>query len=108
MISSYKNIATVFAFATFNDLASGYLKNLTSQGEDYEKWAIQFREYNNQIYREERRVVPAYETKWIMSIFHDDLIQAHQNADAIYYHIVKRYLWQNIRKDIKEYTKTCF
>ncbi len=52
--------------------------------------------------------MPAYEIKWIMSIFHDDLTQAHQNADAMYYHILKRYLWQNMRKDIKEYAKTCF
>src|SRR6266542_576647 len=26
----------------------------------------------------------------------------------MYYHISKRYLWQNMRKDIKEYAKTCF
>src|SRR6266542_3434851 len=43
-----------------------------------------------------------------MSMFHDDLTQAHQNADTMYYHISKRYIWQNIRKDIKEYAKTCF
>ena len=43
-----------------------------------------------------------------MSIFHDDLTQAYQNADAIYYHILKRYFWQNMMKDIKEYVKTCF
>ena len=85
-----------------------YLKNLISQEKDYEKWATQFREHNNHIYWEERRVVPAYETKWIMLIFHDDLTQAHQNADAMYYHILKRYLWQNMMKDIKEYAKTCF
>src|SRR6266498_1463239 len=85
-----------------------YLKNLTPQGEDYEKWATQFREYNDHIYRENRRVMPAYETKWIMLIFYDDLIQAHQNADIMYYHILKRYLWQNMIKDIKEYVKTCF
>ncbi len=41
-------------------------------------------------------------------MFHDDPTQAHQNADAMYYHILKRYLWQNMRKDIKEYAKTCF
>jgi len=69
-----------------------YLKNLTLQGEDYEKWATQFREYNNYIYREERRVVPAYEIKWIMSMFHDDPTQAYQNTDVIYYHISRRYL----------------
>src|SRR6266545_6458226 len=26
----------------------------------------------------------------------------------MYYHISKRYLWQNMRKDIKKYAKTCF
>ncbi len=85
-----------------------YLKNPTPQGEDYEKWVTQFREHNDHIYKGDRRVVPAYETKWIMSMFHDDLTQAHQNADVMYYHISKRYLWQNMRKDIKEYVKTCF
>src|SRR6266542_184940 len=85
-----------------------YLKNLTPQGEDYEKWATQFREYNDHIYKGDRRVVPVYETKWIMSMFHDDLTQAHQNADAMYYHISKRYFWQNMRKDIKKYAKTYF
>ncbi len=34
-----------------------YLKNLTPKGEDYEKWITQFREYNDHIYKEERRVV---------------------------------------------------
>ncbi len=43
-----------------------------------------------------------------MSMFYNDLTQAHQNADTMYYHILKRYLWQNMRKDIKEYAKTCF
>ena len=85
-----------------------YLKNLTSQREDYEKWAIQFRKHNDHIYKGDRRIVLAYETKQIMSMFHDDLTQAHQNADAMYYQISKRYLWQNMRKDIKEYVKTYF
>ncbi len=40
-----------------------YLKNLTSQGEDYEKWATQFKEHNDHIYKGEKRVVPAYETE---------------------------------------------
>ena len=69
-----------------------YLKDLIPQGEGYKKWATQFREYNDHIYQEERRVVLAYETKWIMSIFHDDPTQAHQNANVMYYHISKRYL----------------
>src|SRR6266498_2933148 len=85
-----------------------YLKNPIPQEEDYEKWATQFRKHNDHIYRGDRRVVPAYETKWIISMFHNDPTQAHQNADAMYYHILKRYLWQNMRKDIKEYAKTYF
>ena len=79
-----------------------YLKNPTPKGEDYEKWATQFRECNNHIYRGNRRVVPTYETKWIISMFHDDPTQAHQNADAMYHQISKRYIWQNMRKDIQD------
>jgi len=43
-----------------------------------------------------------------MLIFHNDLMQAHQNADTIYYHNSKRYFWQNMKNNIKEYAKTCF
>jgi len=85
-----------------------YLKNLTFQEEDYEKYAIQFREYDNHIYRGDKRIMLAYETKWIILIFHDNPIQVYQNADVMYYHILKRYFWQNMMKDIKEYAKTCF
>ncbi len=85
-----------------------YLKNLTPQREGYKKWATQFKERNDHIYRGDRRVVTAYEIKWIISIFHDNPTQAHQNADAMYYHISKRYFWQNMMKDIKEYAKTYF
>ena len=40
-----------------------YLKNPTSQGEAYEKWATQFREHNDHIYRGDRRVVAAYKNR---------------------------------------------
>src|SRR6266540_316050 len=43
-----------------------------------------------------------------MSMFHDDPIKAHQSFDAMYRQISKRYIWQNMRNDIKEYAKTCF
>ncbi len=85
-----------------------YLKNPTPKGEDYKKWATQFKEHNNHIYREGRRVVSAYKIKWIMSMFHDDLTKAHQSFDAMYNQISKKYIWQNMRSDIKEYAKTCF
>jgi len=40
-----------------------YLKHLTLQEKEYEKWATQFKEHNNHVYREDRRVVSAYKTK---------------------------------------------
>ena len=85
-----------------------YLKNLTLQEEDYEKYATQFREYNEHIYKGDKRVVLIYKTKWIMLMFHDDLIQVHQNMNAMYHCILKRYFWQNMKNNIKEYAKTCF
>ena len=54
-----------------------YFKNLTFQEKDYEKWTTQFKERNNHIYREDRRIISAYETKWIILIFHDDPTQAY-------------------------------
>ena len=85
-----------------------YLQNPTPQKEKYEKWASQFHEKFNHVYKGERRVVPQSETKWIMSMFHDDPTKAHQSFDAMYSQISKRYIWQNMRNDIKEYAKTCF
>src|SRR6266498_3616209 len=55
-----------------------------------------------------KKVVLQSEIKWIMSIFHDDLTKAHQLFDTMYNQISKRYIWQNMRSDIKEYAKTCF
>ncbi len=85
-----------------------YLQNPTPQSEEYEKWASQFHEKLNHVYKGERRVVPQAETKWIMSMFHDDPTKAHQSFDAMYNQISKRYIWQSMRNDIKEYAKTCF
>src|SRR6266496_2536364 len=85
-----------------------YLQNPTPQSEEYEKWVSQFHEKFNHVYKEERRVVPQAETKWIMSIFHDDPTKAHQSFDVMYNQISKRYIWQSMRNDIKEYAKTCF
>ncbi len=85
-----------------------YLQNPTPQSEEYEKWASQFHEKLNHVYKEERRVVPQSETKWIMSMFHDDPTKTHQSFDVMYSQISKRYIWQSMRNDIKEYVKTCF
>ena len=41
-------------------------------------------------------------------MFHDDPTAAHQNHRTMYQHISKRYIWENMRKDIEEYAKTCF
>src|SRR6266542_1738497 len=43
-----------------------------------------------------------------MSMFHDDPTKAHQSFDVMYNQMSKRYIWQNMRNDIKEYAKTCF
>ncbi len=43
-----------------------------------------------------------------MSIFHDDLIKAYQNANIMYQQISKRYFQQNIRQDIKDFVKTYY
>ena len=44
---------------------------------NYEKWAAQFREQLNHIYVDERRLIPEYETTWIMSMFYDNPISVH-------------------------------
>ncbi len=85
-----------------------YLQNPTPQSEKYEKWASQFHEKLNHVYKRERRVVSQSEIKWIMSIFHNDPTKAHQSFNAMYNQRSKRYIWQNMRNNIKEYAKTCF
>ncbi len=40
-----------------------YLKNLSKVGEKYKKWASQFEERYNHIYREEQRVIPRGEVE---------------------------------------------
>ncbi len=68
----------------------------------------QFEEKYNHIYRGERRVVLKGEVKWIISMFHDNLTKAYQNTDTMYQQISKRYLWQNMRQEIKDFAKTCY
>src|SRR6266545_4362117 len=76
--------------------------------ETYEQWASQFREQNNHIYVEERRLVPRYELSWILSMFHDNPTSAHQGAEAMRQQINKRYVWKGMTSDIKEYVKSCY
>src|SRR6266508_2887197 len=76
--------------------------------ETYEQWASQFREQNNHIYVEERRLVPRYELSWILSMFHDNPISTHQGAEAMRQQINKRYVWKGMTSDIKEYVKSCY
>ncbi len=76
--------------------------------ETYEKWASQFREQNNHIYVEKRRLVPHYKLSWILSMFHDNPTWAHQGAEAMRQQINKRYVWKGMTSDIKEYVKSCY
>ena len=75
---------------------------------NYEKQAAQFREQFNHIYVDERRLIPEYETTWIMSMFHDNLTSAHQGAEVMRNQINKRYVWPKMGKDIQEYVKRCY
>ncbi len=68
----------------------------------------QFEEKYNYVYREERKIVPRRETEQIMSMFHDNSTKAHQNTDMMYQQILKRYFWQNMRQDIKNFAKTYY
>jgi hypothetical protein len=81
-------------------------KDITNK-EDRE-WAEQFKEIHDHVYKEERRVIPRSEVTWIISMFHDDPTMAHQSAETIYQHISKRYIWETMRRDIREYTRTCY
>ena len=85
-----------------------FFKGKISKNEQYQQWAAQFREKYNHVYKGDRRVVPIWEKNWIMSIYHDDPTMAHQGADAMYWQILKRYIWPSMREDIKNYVKTCF
>ena len=53
-------------------------------------------------------MIPKEEVEQIMSMFHDDLMKVYQNADMMYQQISKRYLWQNMRQEIKDFAKTCY
>src|SRR6266542_6765401 len=74
----------------------------------YEKWARQFREQNNHIYMEERRLVPQYKLSWILSMFHDNRTSAHQGVKVMRQQINKRYVWKGMTSNIKEYVKSCY
>ena len=75
--------------------------------EEWKQWARQFTENNNYIYLDNKRIIPRYEVERIIAMFHDDPTMAHQNKHTIHQHISKRYVWNTMRKDIEEYTKTC-
>ncbi len=74
----------------------------------YEKWASQFREQNNHIYVEERRLIPRYKLSWILSMFYDNPTSAHQDAEVMRQQINKRYVWKGMTSDIKEYVRSCY
>jgi transposase InsO family protein len=85
-----------------------YLKGKSGESKDYQEWAAQFKEKNNHIYFGGKRVIPRYEMTWVISMFHDDPTMAHQSAGTVYNHMDQRYTWQNMRRDIVEYCKTCY
>src|SRR5688572_16862818 len=89
------------------------LKYLKEKGEEniteeWKQWARQFTENNNHIYLGNKRIIPRYEVERIIAMFHDEPTIAHQNKHTIHQHISKRYIWNTMKKDIEEYTKTCW
>ena len=76
--------------------------------EKWREWAEEFKEKNDQIYYNDRRIIPKEEVNWIISMFHDDLTMAYQNKGEVIWRIKERYLWPNLAKDVKEYVKTCY
>ena len=84
-----------------------YLKGKATKEKEYRQWASQFEEKNSHIYFEEKGVIPRYEVTWICTIFHDHPTMAHQSKDAMIQKISQRYTWETMRKDVKEYIKTC-
>ena len=52
--------------------------------------------------------MPKGEIKLIISIFHNDPTKAYQNANTMYQQISKRYFWQNMRQEIKDFAKICY
>ena len=55
-----------------------------TEDQKFRKWAEQFEEKQNHIYKGKRRVIPRYEVTWIISMFHDDPTMTHQSKDATY------------------------
>ncbi len=84
-----------------------YLKGKVGGNKDYRQWASQFKEQNNHIYYNGKRVIPRYEVTWILSMFHDDPTMAHQSKDAMYQRVSQRYEWETMRRDIIEHIRTC-
>ena len=67
-----------------------YLMKKEQAKEEYRNWADQFREKNEQIFFEDKRLIPRRKVARIISIFYDNM--AHQSDKAILHHLKKRYV----------------
>ena len=89
-------------------LQTGEIPERIQEKERWKDWAETFTERLNHVYWGDKRLIPRYETTWIISMFHDDPTMAHQNAETTLQHIKERYIWPGMRKDVQEYVKTCY
>ena len=84
-----------------------YLKGEINGNKEYRQWTSQFYKKNNHIYYGNKRIIPRYEVTWIMEMFHDDPMMAHQSKEAMLQRIQERYEWETMRKDVALHVKTC-
>ena len=68
----------------------------------------QFAEKGGQVYKEDKRLISRSQVLRVISIFHDLPTAAHQSKDTVWEQIKKRYIWDRMYKDVKEYVKTCY
>ena len=72
------------------------------------EWAEQFTEKGEQIYQEDKRLIPRSQVLRVISIFYDLPTAAHQSKNAVWEQIKKRYIWNRMYGNVKEYVKTCY
>ena len=87
----------------------GYLRERDKEKSwEYIEWANQFEEKGGQVFKRDKRLIRRSQVLRISSIFHDLPTAAHQSKDAVWEQIKRRYVWDRIYKDVKEYIKTYY
>src|ERR1043165_7299307 len=75
--------------------------------EDYSNYVRQFIFKENRIFKENCQVILRYDMEKYLAIFYDHPTGAHFSAETIYDKMILCYIWTTMRKNIKEYCKSC-